>query len=73
MGLAAGSFLTVPVEAAPRAARRSWKIDRALRLGIIGAGRRGHNLLARMGYASAYVNAQTLYVDGGYTALGEPR
>ena len=23
--------------------------------------------------ASAYVNAQTLYVDGGYTALGEPR
>ena len=23
--------------------------------------------------ASAYMNAQTLYVDGGYTALGEPR
>jgi predicted dehydrogenase len=64
LGLAAGAYLTVPTAAAPQPGRRTWKIDRAQRLGIIGAGRRGHNLLARMGYASSYVNAPDRYLDG---------
>lgn len=64
LGLAASPFLTVPVDASPRPARRSWKIDRALRLGIIGAGRRGHNILARLGYPSPYVNAPDKHLEG---------
>lgn len=61
LSLASSSLLATAANSAPR---RSWKIDDTLRVGIIGSGRRGHNLLARLGYRNAYANNPDKYLEG---------
>ncbi|QDU65196.1 Gfo/Idh/MocA family protein [Engelhardtia mirabilis] len=63
LSLAGAAFLpSVLTGSRPKLGR--WRIDDALRVGIVGPGRRGSNLMARMGYPSELANATDQTISG---------
>jgi predicted dehydrogenase len=63
MTLAGAPLLAARPTAALANPRPRFRIDNTVRLGIVGAGRRGHDIIARLGYPSDKANAPDVRIE----------